>query len=123
MLREQHNKQLRRTRRSKSVRSRLKLRSDLPRLSVHRTCKHIYAQIIDDAAGSTVVGTGTTAKSMKDALGGKTKTERAAEIGKEIARLAKDKGIETVVFDRGYSQYHGRVKALAEAAREGGLRF
>ncbi len=116
-------KNQRRKRRSMSGRSRQRLGTDRPRLSVHRTLKHISAQVIDDVQGRTLAATSSTAKSLADALNGKTKTERASVIGAEIARLAKEAGVETVAFDRGYSKYHGRVKALAEAAREGGLKF
>jgi len=116
-------KNARRTRRKKSVRRRLRRGARPVRLSVHRTSKHIYAQVIDDDAGTTLCGIGTTAKALQSELGSKSKTERASVVGAEIARLAKEKGIARVVFDRGYSKYHGRVKALADAAREGGLEF
>ncbi|MBT0666881.1 50S ribosomal protein L18 [Novosphingobium profundi] len=87
-----------------------------PRLSVHRTGRHIYAQIIDDAQGRTVAAANT--------LGGKgADTDAAVRVGKELAEAAKKAGITTVVFDRGGFLYHGRVKALADAAREGGLEF
>jgi large subunit ribosomal protein L18 len=113
----------RRERRKLSVRRRLRKRGTIVRLSVHRTLQHIYAQIVDESTGRTLCGVGTTAKSLAGELAGKRKAERAALIGKEIARLAKERGIEGVVFDRGHCRYHGRVKALAEAAREAGLRF
>lgn len=115
--------QRQRERRKKSVRMRIRKRSDLPRLSVHRSSKHIYAQVIDDAAGRSICGAGTTAGSLKGELDGKTKTERAAIVGREIAKKAQDAGVSAVVFDRGSSKYHGRVKALAEAAREAGLKL
>ena len=86
------------------------------RLSVHRSSQHIYAQIIDDAQGHTVAAANT--------LGAKgTDLDAATRVGKELAEAAKKAGITTVVFDRGGFLYHGRVKALAEAAREGGLEF
>lgn len=110
-------------RRKLSNRSRLQSTPERPRLSVHRTSKHIYAQVIDDLAGKTLAGCGSTGKSFATELEGKTKTERAAFIGQEIARRAKDAGVSKVVFDRGSLRYHGRVKALADAAREGGLNF
>ncbi len=116
-------KQIRRDRRRKSTRNRLHGSGPKVRLSVHRSLKHIYAQMIDDASGRSICGVGTAAKSLASDLAGKTKTERAEIVGKEIARLAQEKGLERVVFDRGSSKYHGRVKALAEAAREGGLKF
>ena len=116
-------KNVRRERRTKRVRTQLRRLSDLPRLSVHRSVKHISAQIIDDAGGRTLAHATSTGKEIAASLKGKTKTQRAAMIGTEIARQAKEKGIEAVVFDRGFARYHGRVKALADAAREGGLKF
>ncbi len=114
-------KNKRRDRRAKSVRRRIAANADRPRLSVHRTTKHISAQVIDDVTGSTLCSLSTTSKKLADQLNGKTKTQKAAVIGGEIARLAKEKNVTEVVLDRGYSRYHGRVKALAEAAREAGL--
>ncbi|MEM8711911.1 MAG: 50S ribosomal protein L18 [Planctomycetota bacterium] len=114
-------KNKRRDRRAKSVRRRIAANSDRPRLSIHRTTKHISAQVIDDVAGSTLCALSSTSKKLADQLNGKTKTEKAAVIGAEIARLAKEKNVTEVVLDRGYSRYHGRVKALADAAREAGL--
>ncbi len=116
-------KAVRELRRKRSVRRRIRLRSAHPRLSVARSDKHIYAQVIDDEAGRTLAAVATTAKSVASELGGKTKTERAKWVGTEIARRAKEAGIEQVVFDRGPYKFHGRVKALADAAREGGLKF
>lgn len=116
-------KNVRRRRRTLSVRNQLRGGRRPVRLSVHRSSKHIYAQVIDDAAGATVCGIGTSAKTLQTELAGKSKTEQATIVGREIARLAKEKGIGRVVFDRGPRRYHGRVKALAEAAREGGLEF
>jgi large subunit ribosomal protein L18 len=116
-------KQWRQERRQRSVRARLRRSADVPRLSVARSSKHISAQVIDDAAGRTLAHATTTAKAIAAELAGKTKTERARVIGAEIARKAKEAGVKKVVFDRGASRYHGRVKALAEAAREAGLEF
>ena len=113
----------RRLRRKRSVRHRLHRRGPIVRLAVHRSTKHIYAQIVDDGSGRTICGVGSTAKRYTSDLEGKSKSEKAAWIGTEIARLAKEKGVESVVFDRGQCRYHGRVRALAEAAREGGLTF
>jgi len=110
-------------RRKYHVRSKLSGRTDRPRLSVFRSCKHISAQVIDDVNGRTLCAASSTAKSLSGDLTGKTKSERAAVVGREIARKAREAGVEAVVFDRGASRYHGRVKALAEAAREGGLKF
>lgn len=89
-----------------------------PRLSVFRSNNHIYAQIIDDEAGQTLVSSSTLGKS--DLTGNR---EGAAAIGKELAQKASEKGIERVVFDRGAYKFHGRIAALAEAAREAGLKF
>ena len=93
------------------------------RLSVHRSSKHIYAQVIDDLKGSTLVAASSMEKTMRD--GGKTgaNIDAAKAIGKLVAERAKEKGIVDVVFDRGRYLYHGRVKALADAAREAGLKF
>lgn len=89
----------------------------MPRLAVFRSSKHIYAQIIDDEKAATICA----ASDAKHAKSKKTKAERAREVGVEIAKLAKKEGIEKVVFDRGGFQYHGRIKEVAEGAREGGL--
>ena len=105
-------------------RVRSKLRSQVagrPRLSVHRTGRHIYAQIIDDSKGSTVASASTLDKDVK-AKNGST-SDAAADVGKRVAEAAKKAGVTSVVFDRGGFLFHGRVKALADAAREGGLEF
>ena len=105
-------------------RVRSKLRSQVagrPRLSVHRTGRHIYAQIIDDSKGATLASASTLDKDVK-AKNGST-AEAAADVGKRVAEAAKKAGISRVVFDRGGFLFHGRVKALADAAREGGLEF
>lgn len=99
------------------TRSKIKGISNRPRLSVFRSNKAIYAQLIDDDKGITLV----SAREKK--LGKKTKIERAQEVGKILAERALKKKIKTVVFDRGQYRYHGRVKALAESARKGGLKF
>ena len=114
---------IQRKRRRNSVRKRLRRTGPVVRLSVNRSLKHIYAQIVDENSGQTICGVGSASKAISSGLSGKNKTERAAAIGQEIARLAKEKGVESVVFDRGACKYHGRVKALAEAARESGLKF
>ncbi|APF37856.1 50S ribosomal protein L18 [Chelatococcus daeguensis] len=94
-----------------------------PRLSVFRSSKQIYAQIIDDAAGRTLVAASTLEKDMREQLRTGATVEAAAAVGKLIAERAVKAGVKEVVFDRGPFIYHGRVKALAEAAREGGLSF
>ena len=109
-------------RRRRRVRTALRSRgSGKPRLSVHRSGRHIYAQVIDDAAGKTVAAASTLDKDLK----GKTAAtkEGAAAVGKALADRAKKAGVSQVVFDRGGFLFHGRVKALADAAREGGLEF
>ena len=116
-------KNKRRLRRRRSVRRRISQAGPVVRLSVNRSLKHIYAQVVDEASGRTICGAGSSAKRLAGDLAGKSKSEKAALIGTEIARMARDKGIEQVVFDRGHCKFHGRVKALAEAAREGGLKF
>ena len=118
-----NTKKKRRLRRRRSVRRSLSQAGPVVRLSVTRSLKHISASILDESTGRTICGVGTTAKRFVSDFDGKSKTDRAAVIGTEIARLAKEKGVESVAFDRGHCKYHGRVKALAEAAREGGLKF
>ncbi|HWI87109.1 MAG TPA: 50S ribosomal protein L18 [Sphingomonas sp.] len=109
-------------RRRRRVRTALKARGGLrPRLSVHRSGKHIYAQIIDDAAGTTVAAASTLEKDVRDASG--ANVGAAQSVGKRVAERARAAGVTTVVFDRGGFLFHGRVKALADAAREGGLEF
>lgn len=112
----QYNQKDRRLRR---VRSKLAQNVGIPRLSVFRSNQHIWAQIIDDKHGKTLVSTST--KSLKNIKG--TKSEKAASVGQEIAKLAIEKKIINVRFDRGLYRYHGRVKSLAQGAREGGLKF
>ena len=95
-----------------------------PRLAVFRSSKHIYAQAIDDNNGVTLATAGTTEKDIKDSLKGSTGNKTAAgEVGKAIAERLLEKSISSVVFDRGGFLYHGRVKSLADAAREAGLQF
>ncbi|GGZ99702.1 50S ribosomal protein L18 [Novosphingobium arvoryzae] len=108
-------------RRRRRVRTALKARAGgRPRLSVHRSGRHIYAQIIDDAAGRTLASASTLTKGSK---GPGATTEDAAKVGAALAEAAKKAGVTAVVFDRGGFLFHGRVKALADAAREGGLEF
>ncbi len=108
-------------RRRRRVRTALKARSGgRPRLSVHRSGRHIYAQIIDDSAGHTIATASTLTKGSK---GPGATVAAAADVGKALAAAAKKAGITTVVFDRGGFLFHGRVKALADAARAGGLEF
>lgn len=112
-----------RQRRHLRVRKRISGTPERPRLAVFRSLNHIYAQIIDDTAGHTLVSAADIEPEVRKAVDGKKKTEVAELVGAAIAQKAKAKGITTVVFDRGGFRYHGRVKALAEAARKGGLIF
>ncbi|MEE8373101.1 MAG: 50S ribosomal protein L18 [Dehalococcoidia bacterium] len=97
--------------------------SDRPRLCVFRSLNHIYAQVIDDDSGCTLASASTLDGDVRGDLGGKSKQESAGLVGALVARRARVKGIAQVVFDRGGYKYHGRVKSLANAAREEGLRF
>ena len=92
-----------------------------PRLSIHRSSQHIYAQVIDDNAGVTLVSASTLEKDVRDVTG--ATTTAAADVGKRLAARAKAAGVDTVVVDRGGFQFHGRVRALAEGAREAGREF
>jgi len=112
--------------RRRRERTRFKLRQAAKgraRLSVHRTSRHIYAQVIDDTAGHTVAAASTLDAGLRGELKTGADTAAASAVGKLIAERAKAAGVERVVFDRGAYMYHGRVKALADAAREGGLDF
>ncbi|HSD32040.1 MAG TPA: 50S ribosomal protein L18 [Gemmatimonadales bacterium] len=109
----------RRARRHLRVRKRISGTAARPRLVVFRSSKHIYAQLVDDERGVTLVGAADTTEGIQ--VDGKGKTAKSFALGKLIAARAKDKGIAKVVFDRGGYQYHGRVKAVAEGARKGGL--
>jgi large subunit ribosomal protein L18 len=115
-----HRRQLRRRR---HVRSKIVGTTERPRLTVFRSSKHIYAQLIDDLHGVTLAAASSRAKESKTTLpyGGNIKAAQA--VGTKIAEAAKSKGIAKVAFDRGHYRYHGRVKALADAARKGGLQF
>jgi large subunit ribosomal protein L18 len=105
------------------VRSRVSGTAERPRLCVFRSLQHIYAQVIDDLQGHTLVAASTVDAEVRTQVDGKNKTEQAALVGKLIAERALAAGINQVVFDRGGYLYHGRVEALAKAAREGGLEF
>jgi large subunit ribosomal protein L18 len=111
-----HHRQERRRHR---VRSKVRGTAERPRLSVFRSSKHIYAQLIDDMTGATLAAASTAGKAAK--YGGNVKA--ATEVGAKLAEAAKAKGIQRAAFDRGHYRYHGRVKALADAARKGGLTF
>lgn len=109
-----------RARRHRKVRGKITGTAQRPRLNVFRSSSHIYAQIIDDVSGTTLVSASSVEKDFTEYGGNKA---AAKKVGELVAKRAKEKGIETVVFDRGGYLYHGRVAELAEAAREGGLKF
>ncbi len=112
-----------RYRRHARVRAKVEGTTSRPRLCVFRSLNHIYAQVIDDSHGHTLTCASTLDPEIKSEAVGKKKTEKAKLIGSLVAKQALSKGIKQVVFDRGGYKYHGRVKALAEAARKGGLKF
>ncbi len=117
------SRNLLRKRRHRRVRAKVHGTPERPRLNVFRSLSNIYAQIIDDEAGRTLVAASTIDRELRDKVAGMTKTEAAKEVGRLIAQRALAAGITQVVFDRGGYKYHGRVKALADAAREAGLEF
>jgi large subunit ribosomal protein L18 len=112
-----------RIRRHRRVRRRISGIPKRPRLAVFRSLNHIYAQVIDDSSGCTLAAASDLEADLRGQCDGKRKTDIADLVGVALARKAAEKGIKVVVFDRGGSKYHGRVKALAEAARKGGLSF
>lgn len=112
-----------RARRHARVRARVEGTTARPRLNVFRSVNEIYAQVIDDSAGRTLVSASSIDKELREKMKGLKKAEQAKLVGKAVAERAKGKGIEIVVFDRGGFRYFGRVKALADGAREGGLQF
>ena len=114
---------VRRLERHRRIRNNLNGTSEKPRFDVFRSTKHIFVQVIDDTQGVTLVSASSTEKEIKEAISGKTKTEYAKIIGQIAPERAKAKCIEKVVFDRGGYIYHGRVKAVADGAREAGLDF
>ncbi len=116
-------KSARQDRRHRRVRARITGTPERPRLNVFRSSVNIYAQVIDDASGRTLVSASTIDKTVVAQIDGKTKSEAAKIVGMVLADRAKAVGISSVVFDRGGYQYHGRIAALAEGAREGGLNF
>jgi large subunit ribosomal protein L18 len=105
------------------VRKKINGTAERPRLNIFRSSKHMYAQIIDDSKGTTLVAASTLDKDLRDKIGNGGNVEAARKVGQLIAERAKAKGIQQVVFDRGGYLYHGRVQALADAAREAGLDF
>ena len=117
------SRELTRKKRHYRLRNSISGTNDRPRLNVYRSNKHIYAQIIDDLKGHTLVSASTMEKELGGALKSKSNKEAAKLIGEAVAKRAVQQGISQVVFDRGGYQYHGRVAALADGAREAGLKF
>lgn len=122
-LQGRHDGRAARTRRHLRLREKLAGVTERPRLCVFRSLQHIYAQVIDDSTGHTLAAASSVDAAVKTEAAGKKKSEVAQLVGSLVAQRAKEKGIDKVVFDRGGYQYHGRVKALADAARTGGLEF
>jgi len=120
-MKKTHSARAARQRRHTRVRERVAGTAERPRLAVFRSLNHIYAQIIDDTAGHTLVSATDLEAELRSKRNGKKKSEVASLVGEALAKKAKDKGIAAVVFDRGGFKYHGRVKALAEGVRKGGL--
>jgi len=122
-MKAQKLKQVRRLRRRNHVRRKITGTVERPRLTVFRSSKHIYAQLIDDLTGQTLAAASSVVPDLRKdvSYGGNVKAAQA--VGKRLAEVAKEKGITKAAFDRGHYRYHGRVKALADAAREGGLQF
>jgi large subunit ribosomal protein L18 len=112
-----------RKRRHRRIRMKISGTAERPRLNVYRSLDQIYVQVIDDVAGHTIVSASSRDAALAADLEGKTKRDQATAVGKAVAQRAVDAGISEVVFDRGGYLYHGRVKALADGAREGGLKF
>jgi len=105
------------------VRKKVSGTAERPRLAVYKSLRHIYAQLVDDIAERTITSVSTLSPQIRDEIAGKKKSEQAVLVGKLIAEKSKELGIESVVFDRRGFKFHGRVKALADAAREDGLKF
>ena len=114
---------LARKRRHRRIRMKMSGTAERPRLNVFRSLENIFVQVIDDETGHTLASASTIDKELRSQMSGKTKTEQAALVGKAVAERAQAANIAEVVFDRGGYVYHGRVKALAEGVREGGLKF
>jgi len=112
-----------RIRRHRRVRAKISGTSERPRLNVYRSLDNIYAQVIDDIAGHTLASASTIDRELRDQVADKDKTEAAKMVGELVAKRAQDVGVKEVIFDRGGFRYHGRIKALADGAREAGLEF
>lgn len=116
-------KERKRSKRAVSIRKKLEGSAERPRLAVFRSSKHIYAQLIDDVRGVTMTTASTQSPDIREELKTLKKMERSVRVGKKIAELAKAMGVEAVIFDRAGYPYHGRIAALANGAREAGLKF
>lgn len=116
-------KKLRRDKIRRRIRSTIRGTADRPRLCLYKSNKHIYAQLVDDRMGQTLAAVSSQSEEIASEVEGKTKQEAAEVVGKHLAKLADDKGLNKAVFDRSGYKYHGVVEALAEGAREGGLDF
>ena len=112
-----------RDKRKVRIRRKISGTTERPRLTVYKSLKHMYAQLVDDTTGSTILSVATTSKSLKGEVQDDDKTAAAKKVGAALAKAALAKGIESVVFDRNGFDYHGRVEAVAAAAREAGLKF
>ncbi len=117
------DKRLARLQRKKRIRKKVFGTAERPRLTVFRSARHIYAQVVDDERGHTLAAASTLSKEIRGELAGLTKKEKAKKVGELLARICLDRGVEKVAFDRNGYAYHGRVAALAEGARQGGLKF
>jgi large subunit ribosomal protein L18 len=118
-----NSRSIARVRRHARVRKNLQGTTDRPRLNVFRSLSGIYAQVIDDQAGRTLLSASTVDRDLREKVKGLKKSEQAKLVGQTLAERAKEKGIQSVVFDRGGYRYIGRIKAFADGAREGGLQF
>ena len=118
-----NDKLIARLHRKERIRRRMEGTPERPRLTVFRSARHIYAQVIDDTAGKTLAQVSTLTKELRDEVAKLKKRDAAGRVGEELAKRCKALSIEQVVFDRNGFQYHGRVSALAEGARKGGLKF
>ncbi len=112
-----------REKRKARIRKKVHGTAERPRLTVYKSLKHMYAQIVDDVAGRTLVSVSTESRALRDEVKEEGKTAAAKKVGQAVAKAALEKGVKQVVFDRNGFDYHGRVAAVAEAAREGGLEF
>jgi len=121
IMAKKNKKVLSRIKRHRRIRKKVFGTSDRPRVSVYKSLRHIYAQVIDDTAGKTLISVSTLGKNMKEKISGKTKKEKAKEIGILLGKMVKEKDINKLRFDRGGFKYHGRVKSFAEGLKESGI--